>query len=230
MEPIDLCFLTAGDLGRLIQRREVSPVEVVQAHLERIEKTEPVLNSFITLLPELALAEAHLAEQEIAAGNYRGPLHGVPLGLKDLYYTKGVKNTAGSRIFDDFIPDYDCTVMARFREAGAILMGKLNMHQFAYGPTRRERRLRTHAQPLRSPIGRRWFQRRIGVGSSSRPVHHHHGERYRRFHPHPFIPVRLGWPQANLRPPQPPRPDSPWLGPSTTRAQWYGQWKTAHWY
>ncbi len=135
MEPTELCFLTAGDLGRLIQRREVSPVEVVQAHLERIERLEPTLNSFITLLPETAMATARLAEQEIVSGNYRGPLHGVPLGLKDLYYTKGVKNTAGSRIFDDFVPDYDCTVMARFREAGAILMGKLNMHQFAYGPT-----------------------------------------------------------------------------------------------
>ena len=135
MEPIDLCFLTAGDLGRLVQRREISPVEIVQAHLERIERLEPTLNSFITLLPEQALAQARQAEQEIVAGAYRGPLHGVPLGLKDLYYTRGVKNTAGSRIFDDFVPDYDCTVMARFRQAGAILMGKLNMHQFAYGPT-----------------------------------------------------------------------------------------------
>ena len=74
MQPIELCYLTAGDLGRLIQRHEVSPVEVVQAHLERIERLEPTLNSFITLLPETAMATARLAEQEIVSGNYRGPL------------------------------------------------------------------------------------------------------------------------------------------------------------
>ena len=135
MDATELCYMTAGQLSPLIQRKAISPVEIVQAHLQRIHSLEPTLNSFITLLPEQAMAAARQAEREIGAGNYRGPLHGVPLGLKDLYYAQGVKNTSGSRIFDDFIPTYDCTVMARFREAGAVLLGKLNLHQFAYGPT-----------------------------------------------------------------------------------------------
>jgi len=135
MEPLELCYLSAGELSRLIQRQEVSPVEIIDAHLARIEATEPVLNSFITLLPEQARSAARRAEAEIRAGKYRGPLHGIPVGLKDLFHTGGVRTTSGSRIFDTFIPEQDCTVAVRFREAGSILLGKLNMHQFAYGPT-----------------------------------------------------------------------------------------------
>ena len=135
MDNTDLCYLSAGQLSRLIGKKELSPVEVVEAHLARIDALEPVLNSFITLLPEQAMGAARRAEKEIQAGKYRGPLHGVPLGLKDLYYVKGVRNTSGSRIFDDFYPGFDCTIATRFKEAGTILMGKLNLHQFAYGPT-----------------------------------------------------------------------------------------------
>ncbi len=134
MDGTELCYMSAGQLSRLIRDKELSPVELVEAHLARIEVLEPVLNSFITLLPEQAVAAARKAEEEIQAGRYRGPLHGIPLGLKDLYYVKGVRNTAGSRIFDDFVPDFDSTIAARFAGAGAILLGKLNMHQFAYGP------------------------------------------------------------------------------------------------
>ena len=135
MDSLELCYLSAGDLSRLIKTREVSPVEVVDAHLERIGNTDGVLNSFITLLPEQAKTAARRAENEIQGGNYRGPLHGVPVGLKDLFNTAGVRTTSGSRIFDSFVPDQDCTVAARFLRAGAILIGKLNMHPFAYGPT-----------------------------------------------------------------------------------------------
>jgi aspartyl-tRNA(Asn)/glutamyl-tRNA(Gln) amidotransferase subunit A len=135
MDALELCYMSAGKLSRLIQRREVSPVEVVDAHLARIEATDGVLNSFITLLPDRARAAARLAETQIQSGNYRGPLHGIPVGLKDLFNTGGVRTTSGSRIFDNFIPERDCTVAAGFQQAGAILLGKLNMHQFAYGPT-----------------------------------------------------------------------------------------------
>ncbi len=107
----------------------------MEAHLAQIDALEPVLNSFITLLPDQAMAAARRAEQEIQAGRYRGPLQGIPLGLKDLYYVKGVRNTSGSRTLDDFYPGFDCTIATKFREAGAVLLGKLNMHQFAYGPT-----------------------------------------------------------------------------------------------
>ena len=135
MDDTELCYSSAGELAKLIKSREVSTREVVEAHLERIEALEPALNSFITVMSDQARAAARQAELEINAGGYRGPLHGVPLGLKDLYYVRGIRNTSGSRIFDDFVPDFDCTVANRFRRAGAILMGKLNLHQFAFGPT-----------------------------------------------------------------------------------------------
>lgn len=135
MDPLELCYMSAGQLSRLIQSRELSPIEVIDAHLSRIQSTDQVLNSFITLLPEQARAAARRVESEISAGNYRGPLHGIPVGLKDLFNTGGVRTTSGSRIFDNFIPQQDCTVATRFHQAGAILLGKLNMHQFAYGPT-----------------------------------------------------------------------------------------------
>ena len=135
MNVTELCFLSAVELGGLIESKQVSPVEVVEAHLERIEATEPTLNSFITRPGEEALEAARVAEGEIVGGGYRGVLHGVPVGLKDLYYVAGMPNTAGSRIFDDFVPDYDGASAASLKEAGAILMGKLNLHQFAFGPT-----------------------------------------------------------------------------------------------
>ena len=135
MEPLELCYMSAGELSRHIRDRQVSPVEVIDAHLARIEATESTLNSFITLLPDHAREAARRAEAQIQAGNYRGPLHGIPVGLKDLFNTAGVRTTSGSRVLDNFIPTEDCTVAARFQQAGAILLGKLNMHQFAYGPT-----------------------------------------------------------------------------------------------
>lgn len=135
MDSKEICFLSARQLAKLIQNRDISPVEVVEAHLARIDSLEPTLNSFITLLPERALAAAREAEEEIQVGRYRGPLHGIPVALKDLYYVKGVRNTSGSKMFDDFVPDYDCTLAARLMEAGTILLGKTNTHQFAYGIT-----------------------------------------------------------------------------------------------
>ena len=135
MDQLEICYMSAGDLSRLIREKEVSPIEVIDAHLARIQTTEPALNSFITLLPEEARAAARQAERDIQAGRYRGPLHGVPVALKDLFNTGGVRTTSGSKIFDTYVPAEDCTVAARFREAGAILLGKLNMHQFAFGPT-----------------------------------------------------------------------------------------------
>ena len=131
----ELHYMSAWELSGLIRNRDVSPVEVVEACLARIEETEPTLNSFITLMPETARSAARRAEEEIGRGNYRGPLHGVPVGLKDLFNTAGVKTTSGTRIYDNYVPDEDCTVATRFGRAGAILLGKLNMHPFAFGPT-----------------------------------------------------------------------------------------------
>ena len=135
MNELEICYASAGQLAPMVKSGEISPVEIIDAHLSRIRATEPVLNSFITVLADEAMTAARQAERDVRAGRYRGPLHGIPVGLKDLFNTGGVRTTSGSRIYDNYIPAQDCTVAARFREAGAILLGKLNMHQFAYGPT-----------------------------------------------------------------------------------------------
>jgi aspartyl-tRNA(Asn)/glutamyl-tRNA(Gln) amidotransferase subunit A len=154
----ELHYLSISEAADLISQKRLSPVELTQAHLTRIEATEPRLNSFITLLADDALASAQTAEQEIQAGDYRGPLHGIPIGLKDLYYTKGILTTVGSKILRDFVPDYDATVTERFAEAGAVLMGKLQMHEFALGATS----VNPHDGPAHNP----WNVDSITGGSS----------------------------------------------------------------
>ena len=116
-----------------MRSREISPVELTEACLRRIDAVEPRLNAFITVTRELALQQARAAEREIAAGRYRGPLHGIPVAVKDLFATKGIRTTAGARILRDNVPDADATVVARLADAGAVLLGKLGMHEFAYG-------------------------------------------------------------------------------------------------
>ena len=128
-----LCAASLGAVGALIARREVSPVAVTEAVLARIARLEPRLNAFVTVMGEAALRDARAAEREIGRGRYRGPLHGIPLSLKDLLSTRGVRTTAGSRILADHVPDTDATVVRKLRAAGAILVGKTNMLEFAYG-------------------------------------------------------------------------------------------------
>src|SRR5215216_5432766 len=135
MRSSDLAFASIAELSRRLAARELSPVELTQTCLERCERLEPHLKAFITVLPEEALAAARQAEAEIGRGEYRGPLHGIPLGLKDLFWTRGVRTTAASRIMADFVPDEDATVVERLRAAGAIALGKTNLVEFAYGPT-----------------------------------------------------------------------------------------------
>ena len=122
-------------LAAALRERRLSPVEVVNALLERIESEDTKLNAFITVLPERALEQAARAEGEILAGEYRGPLHGIPIGIKDLIYTEGIRTTMGSAFFEDYVPDHSATVVSKLEEAGAILIGKTNTHEFAYGPT-----------------------------------------------------------------------------------------------
>jgi aspartyl-tRNA(Asn)/glutamyl-tRNA(Gln) amidotransferase subunit A len=130
----DLVWFSLAELARRVAAKDVSPVEVVQAHLDRIGRLDGKLKSFVTVTADAALAAAKAAESAVMSGGPLGPLHGVPIALKDLYLTKGVKTTAGSRILADFVPDVDATVTTRLADAGAILLGKLNMHEFAYGP------------------------------------------------------------------------------------------------
>lgn len=130
----DLTTLTIAEAARRIASQDLSPVELTQTALERIEHLNPRLNAFLTVLPEQATGAAKEAEEEIRAGRRRGPLHGIPIGLKDLCATKGIRTTSGSKLFRDHVPTEDATVAARLAQAGSILLGKLHMNEFAYGP------------------------------------------------------------------------------------------------
>ncbi len=131
----DLLDLTIARAAEQIRERRLSPVELTERYLARIEKLNPVLNAYQTLTAEAALADAAAAEKEIAAGGYRGSLHGITVSIKDNLATRGVKTTAGSKILADWIPDFDATVVASLKEAGAIILGKTNMHEWAAGGT-----------------------------------------------------------------------------------------------
>ena len=133
MDRNELPFLSALELSDLFKSGQVSPVEATEAYLARIEQVDPSLNSYITVTAEQARAEARQAEAEIAAGNHRGPLHGVPVAVKDQFCTDGVLTTGGSSILEEYVPDYDATVMAKLKDAGVVLLGKLNMSEFAMG-------------------------------------------------------------------------------------------------
>lgn len=124
---------TISDLGQRVRRREISPVEITRECLNRIEKVNPALNAFITVMAESALAEARTAEAEIARGEWRGPVHGIPIALKDLIDTAGVRTTAASALYKDRVPVEDAEVTRRLRQAGAVIVGKNNLHEVAYG-------------------------------------------------------------------------------------------------
>ena len=129
----DIPFLSVAELGRLIRAREVSPVEATEAYLERIDRIDGRLNSYITVCHDEARQAAREAEQAIAAGQYRGPLHGIPLAVKDQFDTAGIRTTYGSSLEWDNVPDADAVVVAKLKEAGAVLLGKLNLSEFALG-------------------------------------------------------------------------------------------------
>jgi len=131
MKTSELPFLSAGDLSRLIQSKEVSPVEATEAYLDRIGSLDHRFNSYLTVMREQALADAQQAEEDIASGQHKGPMHGVPVAVKDQFWSKGVRSTGGSRILADFVPDEDATVIANLRKAGAVVLGKTNMTEFA---------------------------------------------------------------------------------------------------
>jgi len=129
----DLVFMSARELGDRIRRREVSPVEVIEAHLARIDEWNERLNAFITVTREHALERARWAEREIRGGRYLGPLHGLPHAPKDILATQGIRTTNGSRVTADWVPHYESTVTDRLNRAGAILIGKLNLSEYAMG-------------------------------------------------------------------------------------------------
>jgi hypothetical protein len=145
-------------VASLIRARKISPVELLEAALERIEALNPELNAFITVAVEQARDAARKAEREILRKRYRGPLHGIPIALKDNIETKGLRTTAGSKILGDFLPDADADVVRALRRSGAIIVGKTNLHEFAYGITTEN----PHYGPTRNP----WDLERVAGGSS----------------------------------------------------------------
>jgi aspartyl-tRNA(Asn)/glutamyl-tRNA(Gln) amidotransferase subunit A len=149
---------TIAELSQRVRRKEISPVSIVGECLTTIEKFNPQLNAFITVMAESALAEAHSAEEEIERGAWRGPLHGIPIAIKDLIDTAGVRTTSASALHKDRSPTEDATVVRKLREAGAVIVGKNNLHEFAYGGSS----MVSHFGEVHNP----WNLERIAGGSS----------------------------------------------------------------
>lgn len=154
-----VAYMSVAELAHLLQNGSISPVELVQASLNRIEQLEPTLNAFLDVWDESAMNAAQVAEKEISAGNYKGPLHGIPVGLKDLVDYAGTPTTGGSKVLAGNIAEFDATVVTKLRDSGAIFMGKLNLVEFAFGTTG----LNAHTGDVKNP----WDTKRITAGSSS---------------------------------------------------------------
>ena len=130
---LDLCFLPATQLAELIRTKKVSVTQVIQAHLDQIERLNPTLNAIVTLTADSAMQEAHRADKQLAAGEPIGILHGLPVAHKDLFLTKGVRTTFGSLAFKDYVPEVDSLPVERLKKAGAISLGKTNTPEFGAG-------------------------------------------------------------------------------------------------
>jgi aspartyl-tRNA(Asn)/glutamyl-tRNA(Gln) amidotransferase subunit A len=139
--------VTIREAAEALRARQVSSTELTTAALKRIERLNPTLNAFITVTAESALAQARQADEELAAGRDRGPLQGLPIALKDLFLTRGVRTTAGSKLFENYVPDSNATVVEKLEAAGAVMLGKLNLHELAYGITSNN----PHFGPVRNP-------------------------------------------------------------------------------
>src|SRR5215213_1379033 len=133
MSGADLCYAPISELATRLASRALSPVELTEAYLRRLEALDPKIHAFVTLTPERALDDARRAEHEIGRGDVRGPLHGIPIALKDLYDTAGIRTTAHSRVYLDRVPAEDAATTAKLRQAGTVLLGKLALHEFATG-------------------------------------------------------------------------------------------------
>lgn len=160
MSETDIIALDIAGLAQAIESKALSPVEVCEAYLARIDALNPTYHAYISVYPELALADAKAAEAEIQGGTYRGPLHGVPLAAKDLFQVAGMKRTCGSKIIHEDPAATDSTSVARLREAGAVMLGMLNLHEFAFGATGINNNF---AGPARNP----WHPDRVCGGSSA---------------------------------------------------------------
>ena len=159
-------------MAALIAAKEVSPVEIVSAYLDRIHRLDSRLYSYITLCEEEALADARRLEASAMRGEIVGPLHGLPLAVKDQFHTKGVLTTGGSTIMKDHVSEEDATVIARAKSAGAILLGKLNMTEFAAGMGDRYKHRGNSAKPVEPRARRRRIQQRFRRRHCGLPLRH----------------------------------------------------------
>ena len=135
MTDVDMHYLSIAELGSRIKSKEISPVEVTRAYLDRIEAQNERIGAFVTVMADAAMTQARAAEREIQSGQYRGRMHGIPIAVKDIIYTKGVLTSAGSKVLADHVPNEDSTIVERLNAAGAVLLGKLNLSEFAIGGT-----------------------------------------------------------------------------------------------
>ncbi|HJP68235.1 MAG TPA: amidase, partial [Sphingomicrobium sp.] len=158
MPQTEITAMNLAPLSLLVQQRKATPVELTELFLQRIEQLNPRINAYVTITAERAREDARRATDEIAAGRSRGPLHGIPIGLKDLYDTAGIRTAGGAKILADRVPSTDSTAARRLRDAGTVLLGKLNTHEFAYGVTTTN----PHFGATRNP----WNPEHIPGGSS----------------------------------------------------------------
>jgi len=154
----DLEHLTIAALAPSIRERKVSVIEITRLFLERIERVNPHINAYVTVATDYALAAAESADREIARGRYRGALHGIPFSIKDNFATAGIRTTAGSKVLHDWVPDFDASVVAKLKDAGAIILGKTNLHEWALGGTT--------INPFYGTTRNPWDLNRIAGGSS----------------------------------------------------------------
>src|SRR5215471_3572903 len=158
MTDAELKKLTLARAAAMIRRKEISPVELTETVLHRAQALNDAMRPFITLTADTAIQRARAAEREILDGREVGPLHGVPISLKDLYDTKNIRTTAGSKVFENRVPSEDASVVGRLYSAGAVLVGKANLHEFAYGVST----VNPHFGTARNP----WNSQHISGGSS----------------------------------------------------------------
>lgn len=189
----ELSFYAATELAPLIKEKQLSPVELTKAVLKRMESLDPIINAYITPLHELALQQAEYAEKEIMNNFYRGPLHGIPIGIKDNFHTRGIRTTVGSKMLTDFIPDINATTIEKLLGFGSVMTGKLNCDEFAIGAT--------NINPFYGSPRNPWNPDHVTGGSSGGSGTDHTCDwcRYFRVHSESCIHMRCIWIEADIR-------------------------------
>ncbi len=214
----ELTRLSIAEAGERIRRRALSPVELTRAYLDQIQARNADGRYYLTVLHDAGPGRRRgPPNRRSAAGHYRGPLHGIPVALKDLVMTRGIRTTCGSRILKDWVPETDATVAARLAAAGAVLLGKLNMHEFAYGPTGVNPHYGTPVQPLGRRSDARRVQQRLRRRGGRGALRRGAGNRHRRLDSHPGLALRHRRDSS--------RPTAGSAAPASSR--WPGRWITS---